>query len=111
MPDPAPQQQKDVQLLSLGALVIDARAWQAHLNGEMVRLTRLELKVLAHLAQNAGRVVTKDELLLWVWRCSPEGKGTNNVDSCMKRLRRKLGGWGQEHLSTVRGVGYRLEAE
>jgi len=113
MPDLSSQQPNDnsPHILTVGALIMDTHAWHVHLNGEPINLTLLQFKVLVYLAQNAGRVVTRDELLVWVWKSSPDAKGTANVDSCVQRLRRKLGEWGKAHLSTVRGVGYRLDAE
>jgi len=100
----------DPRIITIGSVIIDTQSWRVYLNDEPIQLTPLEFKVLAYLAQNAGRVVSKDELLVWVWKCSPESKGAANVDSCVKRLRRKLGEWGKAHLRGVHGVGYRLDA-
>lgn len=86
-----PANDPSLHRLSVGPLVMDIPARQAHLNGEPIHLSPLEFRALTYLARNAGRVVTKDELLAAVWQCLPEGKGTANVESCLKRLRRRLG--------------------
>ena len=50
-----------------GELTVDFAQHQALLNGEPVNLTPTEYKIVAHLAHNAGRVVTQDDLLTKVW--------------------------------------------
>jgi DNA-binding response OmpR family regulator len=92
-----------------GDLTIDASARTAHLEGRALELTRKEFDLLLHLAQNAGRVVTKRELLAVIWE-QPYGGADKTVDVHLSWLRRKLGETAAEprYLRTVRGVGVRL---
>lgn len=110
MQDPPPN---PPHMLFAGRLAIDTLVWRVLLEGAPIEdLTPLEFKVLVYLAQNAGRVVTPDELLLWVWKCTATGSGNvNSVKCCIRRLRAKLGKWGRAHLRAIRGVGYRLDGE
>ena len=65
--------------------------------------------LLAYLAERAGEVVSKRELLAQVWN-QPYGGADKTVDVHLSWLRRKLGETAQEprYLHTVRGVGVRL---
>jgi DNA-binding winged helix-turn-helix (wHTH) protein len=66
-------------------------------------------QVLAYLARNAGRIVSRAELLAAVW---PRGAGSDGALSySVRRLRQALGGRGRGAISTFRRHGYRLHAE
>ena len=80
----------------------------ATLDDTPVRLTRREYDLLLHLAQHPGRVFTRQQLSLAVWQ---EGfmRGERTIDVHVHRLRLKLGDRGPG-ITTVRGVGYRLDA-
>jgi hypothetical protein len=87
---------------------VDAVQRRLRLDGEPVDLTQLEFDVLRYLQQREGRAVTRDELLRDVWGHAWTG-GSNVVEVAVSALRRKLGPRAGA-LSTVRGVGYRLDA-
>jgi two-component system KDP operon response regulator KdpE len=93
----------------VGGLRIDAGARTASLDGAALDLTPREFDLLHHLAQRAGQVVTKRQLLSEVWQV-PYGGADKTVDVHLSWLRRKLGETAQEpgYLHTVRGVGIRL---
>src|SRR5690349_15794946 len=55
-------------VIEVGALTVDRQAHEAHLAGEPLDLTKKEFELLAHLAGNAGRVVSKRRLLAEVWQ-------------------------------------------
>jgi DNA-binding response OmpR family regulator len=94
--------------LTLGALVVDRDARKAVVGGRELWLSRLEFDLLAHLAAQPTRVVTKSELLREVWGFRSDSK-TRTVDAHACRLRRKLARAGAPHLVVnTRGVGYRL---
>ncbi|WP_328468436.1 response regulator transcription factor [Actinoplanes sp. NBC_00393] len=95
--------------LTIGGLRIDAAARTVTLDGAEVELSPREFDLLHHLAQRAGQVVTKRELLSEVWQV-PYGGADKTVDVHLSWLRRKLGETAQEprYLHTVRGVGVRL---
>ena len=81
------------------------------LDGTPLDLTPREFDLLHHLAERAGEVVTKRELLTEVWQ-QPWGGSDKTVDVHLSWLRRKLGESAAEprYLHTVRGVGVRLSA-
>ena len=90
-----------------GPLRIDERGRQVFLGDDRLDLTRIEFELLDVLARQAGRVVSKSELLSRVWGF--EGYDQNLVEVHVSSLRRKLRG-GASLLETVRGVGYVLRA-
>jgi DNA-binding response OmpR family regulator len=93
----------------VGDLVVDAAARTATLAGAPLDLNPREFDLLRFLAERAGQVVTKRELLAEVWR-QPYGGAEKTVDVHLSWLRRKLGETAQQPrlLHTVRGVGIRL---
>jgi DNA-binding response OmpR family regulator len=95
--------------LAVGGLVVDPVAREVTLDGEPVELTRREFDLLHLLAQRAGEVVTKREILAEVWN-QPYGGGERTVDVHLSWLRRKLGESAAHpvYLHSVRGVGVRL---
>jgi two-component system OmpR family response regulator len=93
--------------LRVGPLVIDRVAHQVLVAGRRVSATPREFALLGYLARQAGRVVSRTELLTQVWEVRHD-PGSNVVESHVKNLRDKLGEWGCL-IQTVRGVGYRLE--
>lgn len=95
--------------LEVGGLRIDAAGRRAFLDGDELELTPREFELLLHLAERAGDVVTKRELLADVWR-QPWGGSDKTVDVHLSWLRRKLGETADRprYLTTVRGVGVRL---
>lgn len=95
--------------LVVGGLVIDARARTVTLDGEPIDLSPREFDLLHHLAERAGEVVTKRQLLSEVWHL-PYGGADRSVDVHLHWLRRKLGETAEapRYLHRVRGVGVRL---
>jgi DNA-binding response OmpR family regulator len=78
----------------------------ALIDGQQLRLTRLEYDLLLYLADNRGRVATRDQLLRQVWGYTVGCART--IDVHVRRLRAKLAGRGPD-IMTVRGVGYRMD--
>ncbi|MDQ1536367.1 MAG: hypothetical protein QOE58_760 [Actinomycetota bacterium] len=97
--------------LVVGGLMINPLTRQVNLDGPPVDLSRKEFDLLLALAQRAGEVVTKRELLAEVWR-QAYGGGDRTVDVHLSWLRRKLGETAADprYLHSVRGVGIRLAA-
>jgi two-component system response regulator MtrA len=102
----APQQRN----LSAGALEIDTEAFTARLGGKPLSLSLTEFRLLVELARQAGRVVTRDELLQRVWQFDYLGD-SRIVDMAVKRLRQQVEEDPRKPrlIQTVRGVGYRLD--
>jgi len=94
----------------VGPLEVDILSHEARLEGVPLPLTRLEFDLLETLARHAGHVLSREQLLDQVWGYDYYG-GTRAADSAIKRLRSKLRKAGGDPgiISTVRGVGYRLE--
>ena len=97
--------------LSVGELSLDLGARTAMLGSTTLDLSPKEFDLLSYLAERAGDVVTKKELLTEVWNL-PYGGSDKTVDVHLSWLRRKLGESASEpaYLWTVRGVGVRLTA-
>ncbi len=89
-------------------LVIDRDAHEVFLNKNEIMLTAKEFKILLKLVDNIGRVYSREQLLDDIWGFDYFGD-TRTVDSHVARLRTKLGEWGNEHLKTVYGVGYKIQ--
>ncbi len=98
------------QTIVVGELQIDLDRRQAKLRGTVLQLARMEFGMLAFLARNAGRVVSRRELLTEVWR-QPYGDD-QTIDVHLSWLRRKMGerSSSPRYLHTVRGVGVMLAA-
>jgi DNA-binding response OmpR family regulator len=93
--------------LVLGELVIDEATYTARLKGRPLDLTYKEFELLKYLAQHAGRVFTRAQLLQEVWGYDFFG-GTRTVDVHVRRLRAKLGPEQEQLIGTVRNVGYKF---
>ena len=95
--------------LSFEDLEMNDEAHEVRRGGTRVELTATEYKLLRYLLMNAGRVVSKAQILDHVWNYDFGGDG-NVVETYISYLRRKLDGLGPPLISTVRGVGYSLRA-
>ncbi|MEY3054973.1 MAG: hypothetical protein RL550_1496, partial [Actinomycetota bacterium] len=80
-------------------------------SGEEIHLTKTEFRLLCELAENPGRVFSREELLDQVWGYGYFGDG-RLVDVHIRRLRTKveIDSANPRHVVTVRGLGYRLQA-
>jgi two-component system OmpR family response regulator len=94
--------------IQLGDLVLDVEAATASRAGTVLDLTATELRLLCYLADQRGRVVSKDQILAAVW--GYDAYDPNLVEVHISALRRKLEAHGPRMLHTVRGIGYRLSA-
>ena len=96
---------------AIGELRIDRRARRATVSGQPVDLTVREFDLLTALAAHAGDVVTKHELISTVWDVH-WSKSTHTLDVHISALRAKLQRLQTESpmITTVAGLGYRLEA-
>ncbi|GGN97315.1 transcriptional regulatory protein GlnR [Actinoplanes lobatus] len=95
--------------IHIGGLSIDPHSYTAKLNGETLSLTYKEFELLKFLAQQPGRVFSRDQLLREVWGYDYFG-GTRTVDVHVRRLRAKLGPRCERMIGTVRQVGYKFAA-
>ena len=97
------------EALKIGELHIDLAGYEASLGGRKLDLTHQEFELLRFLAQNRGRVFTRDQLLQKVWGYQYAG-GTRTVDIHVRRLRAKLGPVQAGLIATIRHVGYKMRA-
>jgi DNA-binding response OmpR family regulator len=95
--------------VTVGGIVVDARARTALLDGVPLDLSPKEFDLLYYLAERSGEVVVKRELLAKVWN-QPYGGADKTVDVHLSWLRRKLGESAEapRYLHRVRGVGVKL---
>jgi len=92
--------------LCCGPITLDPRAAKVTLNGQAVKLTSHEYRVLAYLMHQRGRVVSQTELSQHIYAQDLD-RDSNTVEVFIARLRRKLGA---SAIVTVRGLGYRMES-
>ncbi len=103
-PDHAP-------VLRTGTLALDAARHVAMLDERALALTPKEFDLLQALMESAGRVLSREQLLNRVWGYAhAEEIESRTVDVHVRRLRAKLGPEGRR-ITTVTGVGYRLEPD
>lgn len=81
----------------------DLERMTVHVDGDQVYLTQTEFRLLSLLLQNAGRVVTRAQLLGYLWDDSGQFVDDNTLSVHMSRLREKIGA---RYIRTMRGVGY-----
>lgn len=95
------------RIVQFGGVEVDADAREVRVDGALVVFTAHELAILLHLAERAGRAVTRDQLRE---SALPFGSDAldRTIDSHISRIRKKLGAEGS-HLATVFGIGYRLD--
>jgi DNA-binding response OmpR family regulator len=97
-------------LIKAGEIEIDANAMTLSVRGEQVTTTSTEFRLLHYLAQHAGRVFTRDQILDAVWR-ETTFVSPRSVDVYVRKLREKIerDPENPRFLRTVRGTGYRFE--
>ena len=88
---------------------IDQEARQVVLDGKNIDLSPTEYKLLTYLVTNAGKALSRRQILNKVWNYDYYGD-LRTVDTHIKRLRIKLGDKGK-YIQTVRGYGYRYDAK
>jgi two-component system OmpR family response regulator len=99
----------DSARMVVGDLELDEESHEVHRGGTVVELTPTEFKLLHYLMLNAGRVVSKAQILDRVWNYDFDGNA-NVVEIYISYLRRKVDSLGPRMIVTVRGVGYSLRA-
>jgi len=95
--------------IELGRLVVDAGTMQVTVDGRAVSLTTIEFSLLRELAQRAGRVLAREQLLLLLHGTAEEAFD-RSIDVLVSRVRSKIEDdpRNPRMLKTVRGVGYML---
>jgi two-component system response regulator MprA len=97
--------------LRIGEIVLDPTAHSVTRDGVPIALTRTEFLLLEALMRSAGRVLTRDRLIGYVWGNEREIE-SNTLDVFVRQLRAKLESRGSRKLiQTIRGVGYVIREE
>jgi DNA-binding response OmpR family regulator len=94
------------EVIEVGGAVIDLGRREVRANGTVVDMTGKEFELLRHLAENGGRALSRQQILDGVWGYGWYGDA-RTVDVHVAQVRKKLGG--AVTITTVRGVGYRLD--
>lgn len=99
------KKKKDSQKIMIGDLEVDRSSYTVILGDQKINLPKKEFELLYFLAQNPGKVFSRDELLKNIW-------GTDvyvlarTVDVHIRKVREKIG---DGYISTVKGVGYKFD--
>lgn len=88
-------------------MTLNEETWEVRRAGTPVELTPTEFNLLRYFMRNPGRVLTKRQILLNVWRYD-FGGDANVVETYVSYLRKKLDPLGAPLIQTIRGVGYAL---
>jgi two-component system response regulator VicR len=99
---------KSADIITIRSLVIDNDKYQVTKNGEPVSLTKKEYELLVFLAQNSGKIFSREEILEKVWGYEGFYGDLQNVDVTVSRLRKKLEAdtTNPEYFFTKRNMGY-----
>ena len=92
--------------LIAGLVRLDTRSGRVTLNGEPVKLTAQEFKLLSYLMHHKGKVVSRTELIEHIYDQDFD-RDSNTIEVFITRIRKKLGA---DLISTTRGLGYSLDA-
>ena len=101
---------KDSNEIEVRGLVLNNETKEVHINGEEVKLTPMEFKILALLMENTGRVFPIEEIYERVWE-EPFYNSENTVAVHIRRIREKIEINPKEprYLKVVWGVGYKID--
>lgn len=100
------KKKKESNTITIGDLIVDRTSYTVKNGEEKISLPKKEFELLYFLAQNPGKVFSRDELLQNIW-------GTDvyvlarTVDVHIRKVREKIG---NDHITTVKGVGYKFDA-
>jgi len=95
-------------LLRAGRLELDLTTREARVGPLRAALSDREFRLLGYLVEHPGEAVSRERLLSEVWGYAFD-PGSNVVDVCVRRIRRRLGP--EAPIETVRGVGYRVAVD
>ena len=91
--------------LVCGPVKVDTRAGRVLVNGEPIRLTSHEFRLISYLMHHAGRIVSRTELVEHLYDQDFD-RDSNTIEVFVGRLRKKLG---VDVIKTIRGLGYVIE--
>ena len=98
---------EEFSILTCGPISLNEETYEVFLDEDQVELSKTEFRLLQHLLQNKGRVLTKSSLLSAVWDIDFDSD-TGVVDTYISYLRRKFHSENFEGIKTVRGIGFQI---
>lgn len=98
-------------ILAFGEFQLDSDRFELRRNGQLRKVEPKVFDLVAHFARNPGRVFSRDDLVASVWQGRAVSDAT--VSTCIKNARKAVGDSGvkQRYIKTVRGRGFRFDAE
>lgn len=90
-------------VMTCGEFKVNCREMKVYKDGQEIALSKTELKLLVYLWENAGRIVSKENILEHIWDVDGQFVDDNTVTVNISRLKNKLK---TEEISNVRGLGY-----
>lgn len=97
------------QVISRPPFQVDLSRRELSINGQLIKLTAFEYTIMETIIRNAGKVVSKDSLMLQLYP-DAELRESHTIDVLMGRLRKKIQAeYAAEVIATVRGQGYRFD--
>lgn len=90
--------------LKVGNLELDSENFEVRKDGKLITLSRKEFSILEYLMKNQGKVISKDNIISYVWDYDSDVL-PNTVEVFIGYLREKIG---KEKIKTIRGFGYKL---
>jgi two-component system OmpR family response regulator len=94
-------------VLTCGPISLNEETYEVFLNEDQIELSKTEFRLLQHLLQNKGRVLTKSSLLSAVWDIDFDSD-SGVVDTYISYLRKKFHSEEFEGIKTVRGIGFQI---
>lgn len=91
-------------VITIGELALDTRTSAVYWQGQPLKLTALELKILSYMMHNSGRIISRSELIEHIYRQDFD-RDSNTIEVFIRRIRQKVG---HNMIETVRGLGYKL---
>lgn len=95
--------------LKCGEISIDTVLGKVYRQEEEIILTKLEYKILVNLLNSQNRLITREEILNYIWDEAGNFVNDNTLTVYIKRIREKIGDKEGKIIKTVRGLGYRVE--
>jgi two-component system response regulator MtrA len=104
------EQRDNQRLLAFGSLMMDLEAHRVTYRDRNIQMSPMEFKLLRYLMENAGIVLSKEDLLEHVWGYPPAAGDMNLIEATVRRLRKKVekDPSHPHYIKTVWGTGYRF---
>ena len=98
-----------VKEIKIGNIVMNPLRYEARIDDELIELRPREFELLYYLCENAGNIVSRDKLFSKVWGYSFAGN-SKTLDVHIQRIRERIevNPKSPQRLTTIRGVGYKL---